>query len=154
MPLGKRTVIIGGELADLELAEFLSERDGEVTVIDDVPRMGKGLTIVRQMRLLAELREHGVPFFPSSGEIAIERGGVRFVDQHGGVQAIPADHVFVAKGATGDLTVVEQLRAEGLAVHAVGDANGVGYIESAMRCAAAVVAAINEGQAARDEVLG
>ena len=146
MPLGKRVVIIGGELVGLELAEFLSERGREVTVVDDVPRFGKGLTIVRRMRLLAELQEHGVALFPSAGEIAIEGEAVRFVDQAGNAQAVPADHVIVAKGATGELALAERLRADGFVVHAIGDATGVGYIEGAMRGAAAAVTAINEGR--------
>ena len=146
MPLGKRVVIIGGELVGLELAEFLSERGREVTVVDDVPRLGKGLTIVRRMRLLAELQEHGVALFPSAGEIAIEGEAVRFVDQAGNAQAVPADHVIVARGATGELALAERLRADGFVVHAIGDATGVGYIEGAMRGAAAAVTAINEGR--------
>lgn len=144
MPLGKRVVIIGGELVGLELAEFLCERGREVTVVDDVPRFGKGLTIVRRMRLLAELKEHGVALFPSASGIGIDREAVRFVAQGGAEQAIPADHVIVAKGATGELTLAERLRAEGFTVHAIGDATGVGYIEGAMRGAAGAVTAINE----------
>jgi NADPH-dependent 2,4-dienoyl-CoA reductase/sulfur reductase-like enzyme len=145
MPLGKRVVIIGGELVGLELAEFLAERGREVTVVDEVPRFGKGLTVVRRMRLLAELREHGVALYPSASDIGIDKHAVRFADADGIAQARAADHVIVAKGATGDLALAERLRAAGFTVYAIGDATGVGYIEGAMRTAADAAAAIESG---------
>ena len=145
MPLGKRIVIIGGELVGLELAEFLNERGRKVVVVDDAPRLGAGLTIVRRMRLLDELKEHGVQLYPGSDDMRIEAAAVRFTDRAGEAQVAAADHVIVAKGATGDLRLAEQLQAQGFTVHAVGDARGVGYIEGAMRGAADAVRAITAG---------
>ena len=143
MPLGKRVVIVGGELVGLELAEFLHERGRQVTVVDDVPRLGKGLTVVRRMRLLDELREHGVALQAGARDIRIEADAVRFVDAGGEARAVPADHVIVAKGAAGDATLADSLRAAGLTVHLIGDAGGVGYIEGAMRDAARLAATFN-----------
>ncbi|MBY2929860.1 FAD-binding protein [Sphingomonadales bacterium 56] len=142
MPLGKRVVIIGGELVGLELAEFLNERGREVIVVDDAPRLGAGLTIVRRMRLLGELKEHGVDLHAGASAIRIERDAIRFMDKDGAEQSAAADHVIVAKGATGDLTLANQLEEQGFTVHVVGDAKGVGYIEGAMRGAAEAVDAI------------
>lgn len=145
MPLGANIAIIGGELVGLELAEFLAERGRRVAVIDEPPRMGEGLTVVRRMRLLAELREHGLELYPGSKEIRIEAGSVCFIDSEGAAQTVPADHVIVAKGATGDSTPANALRAAGMTVHELGDCLGVGYIEGAMRGAMRVVDEINAG---------
>lgn len=142
MPLGRQVVIIGGELVGLELAEFLAERGRQVTVVDDVPRLGKGLTVVRRMRLLDELKAHGVALFPGASGIRIERDAVRFEAQGGAPERRAADHVIVAKGASGDLRLADELRSLGFSVHALGDATGVGYIEGAMRSAAQAAAAI------------
>jgi NADPH-dependent 2,4-dienoyl-CoA reductase/sulfur reductase-like enzyme len=146
MPLGDRIVIVGGELVGLELAEFLVERGRTVTVVDEAPRFGAGLTVVRRMRLLDELREHGVGLFPEAKNIRIETDAVFFADRGGDSCSAPADHVIVAKGAVGDVSFAEQLRAAGFAVHTVGDCNGVGYIEGAMRGAATAVDAILQEQ--------
>ncbi|WP_150294855.1 FAD-dependent oxidoreductase [Sphingobium estronivorans] len=146
MPLGKRIVIIGGELVGLELAEFLGERGREVSVLDEQPRLGRGLTIVRRMRLLEELREHGIHLHPSLSDIRIEGKQVRFTDDKGVAGAIDCDHVIVAQGARDNLTLADQLKREGLAVQVVGDAGGVGYIEGAMRGALKAARAI-AGQA-------
>ena len=133
MPLGQNIVIIGGELVGIELAEFLQDRGRKVTVIDEAPRLGKGLTLVRRMRILSELAEHGVELCGGVSEIAIDKDAVTFTSKDGEARSVPADNVIVAKGAVGDLSLAESLRAAGFAVTTIGDAGGVGYIEGAMR---------------------
>jgi 2,4-dienoyl-CoA reductase-like NADH-dependent reductase (Old Yellow Enzyme family) len=142
MPLGDHVVIIGGELVGIELAEFLCERGRTVTVVDDLPRFGKGLTLVRRMRILTELEEHGVALHKDAKDIAIGKNTVNFTASDGTTHAVKADHVIVAKGAEGDLSLSDWLQGEGFTVHTVGDATGVGYIEGAIRGAAEAVRAI------------
>lgn len=142
MPLGRHIGIVGGELVGLELAEFLSERGRTVGVVDDAPRLGAGLTLVRRMRLIEELEEHGVGLHAGAADIRIESGRVRFRDVKGLEQSIVADHVIVARGASGDLALADELRAAGFIVHVVGDCRGVSYIEGAMRSAAEAAVAI------------
>ncbi|MGW8204722.1 FAD-dependent oxidoreductase [Sphingomonas sp. VDB2] len=142
MPLGKRVVIIGGELVGLELAEFLMERGRDVTIVGEAPKFGGGLLLVRRMRLIAELREHGVAMFPGARDIRIGRKDVVFAASDGTMQGIAADHVVVAMGAHGDSTLADALRAQGHEVVEIGDGTGVTYIEGAMRGAAEAVAAM------------
>jgi 2,4-dienoyl-CoA reductase-like NADH-dependent reductase (Old Yellow Enzyme family)/thioredoxin reductase len=133
MPLGPNVVIVGGELVGVELAEFLHERGRTVTVLEPAPKLGRGLTLVRRMRLLAELKEHGVALLGGAQDIAIAKDGVSFTRADGQPQTVPADNVIVAMGATGNLSLADRLRGEGFAVETVGDCNGVGYIEGAVR---------------------
>ncbi|ABP64476.1 NADH:flavin oxidoreductase/NADH oxidase (plasmid) [Novosphingobium aromaticivorans DSM 12444] len=142
MPLADTVTIVGGELVGLELAEFLSERGRTVNVVEEAPRMGKGLTLVRRMRLMAELAEHGVGLHAGASDIVIGKDSVSFTDASGARQTVPAGNVVVAKGAHGDLSLAEALRAAGFEVHAIGDANGVGYIEGAMHGARGAVRAV------------
>ena len=142
MPLGKRVVIIGGELVGIELAEFLLERGRQVTVIEEAPRLGKGLTLVRRMRILRELADHGALLIGGAASVAISADAVCYNDGEGQSQRVPCDTVIVAQGATGDLSLAESLAAAGFKVQAIGDAQGVSYIEGAMRGAADAVAAI------------
>lgn len=142
-PLGKRIVVIGGGLVGLELAEFLNERGRSVSVVDDVRRFGAGLLLVRRMRLLEELKEHGVVMFPGASEISIGADAVRFTGKDGTPQFIAADHVVVAKGVSENTALADQLRRAGFRVHAFGDCTGVSYIEGAIRGAADAVAALN-----------
>lgn len=133
MPLADTVTIIGGELVGLELAEFLCERGRTVNVIEEAPRLGKGLTLVRRMRLMSELAEHGVGLHGGASDITIGTDTVSFTDASGTHQIVPGGNVIVAKGAQGDLALADTLRDAGFVVHAIGDATGVGYIEGAMR---------------------
>lgn len=144
MPIGDTVAIIGGELVGLELAEFLAERGRRVSVIEAAPRLGKGLQLVRRMRLLTELAEHGVALHGGATDVVIGKKDVRFKDAKGVARSAAADTVIVAKGAAGDLTLANTLEAAGFTVHTIGDANGVGYINEAMRGAAKAVRAIAE----------
>lgn len=140
MPLGRDVVIVGGELVGLELAEFLVERRRRVTVVGKQPRFGGGLPLVRRMRLLSELRDHGVGLFPHAGGITIDADAVRFTDADGTARRVAAAHVVIATGAHGDTELADALTAAGLRVRVYGDATGIGYIEGAMRGAAEAVA--------------
>lgn len=139
MPLGRRVVVIGGELVGVELAEFLAERGREVTVLEEGAKFGKGLLLVRRLRLVPELKEHGVRLLAEVRDLAITVEGVQYTDSTGERQLVRADHVVIAQGARGDTTLAETLRATGFHVTTIGDCNGVGYLEGAMRGAARAV---------------
>jgi len=142
MPLGKQVVIIGGELVGLELAEFLAERGRKVTVLEESPRMGKGIPLVRRFRAVNDCHEHGVALLTDAGDFRIGDNVVTYTNAHGQERTLHADTVIVAMGATGDLSLADQMRDAGLSVHAIGDCTGVGYIEGAMRDAALATQAI------------
>lgn len=143
MPLGKNVVIIGGELVGVELAEFLAERGRKVTVLDYAPRLGKGLLLVRRMRLLAELKEHGVAMHGGVKDMVIEETAVAFTDASGISHSVAADHAIVAMGATGDSVLADRLRQAGFNVFTAGDCTGVSYIEGAIRGGAEAAANIS-----------
>lgn len=142
LPLGQRVTIIGAELVGLELAEFLAERGRRVTVIDDAKKAGKGLYLVRRMRLLEELQQHGVSILTQAGDISIGHQAVNYTNYRGQQRSVAADHVIVAKGASGDASLAEQFRAAGFKTHAIGDCTGVSYIEGAIEEAAELAVAL------------
>ena len=105
-------------------------------MIDTTARAGKGLYLVRRMRLLEELRHLGVTLLHSARDISIDERQVSYTNYRGQRRALDADHVVVAKGATGNTQLADSLRERGLVTHTIGDCNGVGYIEGAMESAA------------------
>ncbi len=136
LPLGKRITIIGAELVGLELAEFLAERGRIVTIIDSSPEAGKGLFLVRRMRLLDELNHLGVTLINNAADIAIGKQAVSYTNPRGQCRSIDANHIIVAQGATANMGLAEELTATGLKVHTIGDCTGVSYIEGAIEDAA------------------
>ncbi len=141
MPLGRRVVIIGGELVGLELAEFLAERGRQVTVLEAGGYAGKGLYVVRRMRLMDELTSMGVQVVKNAAAVAV---GDREVAYSLGEesQRVSCDHVIVAQGATGNTDLAEALLDAGIRTHTIGDCRGVSYIEGAMESAAELAVSI------------
>ena len=136
LPLGENICIIGAELVGLELAEFLAERGRRVTVVDESAEVGRGLYLVRRLRLLEQLRHLGVTLVRRAQNIHIDHHRVGYTNFRRQHRSIDADHVIVARGATAELSLAQQLREEGFTVHSIGDCNGVAYIEGAMESAA------------------
>ena len=143
LPLGKHVTIIGAELVGLELAEFLAERGRRVTVIDSAAEVGKGLFLVRRMRLLDELKHLNVELIKGAEDIAIQQSRVSYVSSAGQRCSVDADHVIIAKGATGNTALAEKLGAAGFTTYTIGDCDGVGYIEGAMEAAAELAVTLN-----------
>jgi 2,4-dienoyl-CoA reductase-like NADH-dependent reductase (Old Yellow Enzyme family) len=131
MPLGRRVVIIGGGLVGLELAEFLVERDREVTVVEEGPAFAREMSIPRRWRALHILRAHHVTLLADSRVDAITDAGVVYT-HNGGQQTAPADSVILASGVQDNRGLAEALAGTGAEVHLVGDCKGVGYIEGAL----------------------
>lgn len=142
MPVGEDVVIVGGELVGLELAEFLHERGRKVTVVDDVPQMGRGLSPARRGVLLDELRHDGVTLHPGADDIRIGEKSVHFMTKEGVPTDAKAETVIIAKGAETNTGLYDELVSAGIEAHMVGDCQGVGYIIGAVRNAADVAARI------------
>lgn len=142
MPVGGEVVIIGGELVGIELAEFLHERRRKVTVVDDQPQLGRGLSPARRGVVLDELRHEGLPLYAGASNISIGTKTVRFTTKDGVATEAKADTVIIAKGAEMNTGLYEELVAAGIDAHMVGDCQGVGYIIGAVRNAADVAAII------------
>ncbi len=141
MPVGKRVVVIGGSLVGLELAEFLAERGRQVTVLESGSHMGLPMAMPRRWTAVRRATQHGVTLVRQATVVSIGKAAVRY---RLGEQEFEArgDTVVVASEVEPDTGFADRLRAAGLAVSVVGDAQDVGYIEGAMHSAFEVARAI------------
>jgi hypothetical protein len=92
--------------------------------------------------MLDELEHDGVVLHPGAGDISIGESSVRFTTKDGVQTDARAETVIIAKGAETNTGLYDELVAEGLDAHMVGDCQGVGYIIGAVRNAADVAAII------------
>ena len=132
MPLGERVVVVGGGLVGIELAEFLAERGRHVVVLEESKYPGAEMAHPRRWRALHEARAHGVTIEVETTLVEISPKDV-CISVRGEQRRIPADNVIIASGVHSDTTFADDLRAEGMEVHVVGDAAEVGYIQGAVR---------------------
>ncbi len=141
MPLGRRVAVIGGGLVGVELAEFLSERGREVTVLEEGQTLAQEMALPRRWRALYELREHGARLLTEVRIEEISDAGVSY-SKDDARQTVPADSVIVATGVHENRALANALSGLGFEVHLLGDCRAVGYIEGALLDAARLARAI------------
>jgi len=141
LPLGKTVVIVGSDLAAIELAEFLAHRGRRVHVVDTATKLMPEVGKKRRHEHMDRLDELRVTLNTAVTVKRLEAGAV-VIDAGGGEHAIPCDDIVVAGEVVADRGVAEELESAGLPVTAIGDATGLGLIAKATQTAAEAVAVL------------
>ena len=136
MPLGKRIVIIGGGLVGIELAEFLAERNRNVTVLEEEAIFALQMAHPRRWRVLHDVRKAGVELVARARVDRITERAVDFSvsieDEKVETRSIKADSVIVTLGLEPNPDLAARMDGSDTRVISVGDCTGVGYIEGAI----------------------
>jgi 2,4-dienoyl-CoA reductase (NADPH2) len=103
-----------------------------VTVLEMLPKAGKGIGRSTKWITLAKLKRRGVTVRTKVQVLAIEADGVRHVCGEDDEELLPADTVILATGARPNRELGEELAARGLEVIVVGDASGEGNLLDAI----------------------
>ncbi|WP_418791600.1 FAD-dependent oxidoreductase [Phosphitispora sp. TUW77] len=132
MPLGKNVVIVGGGLVGVEMAEFLTERGRNVTILEEGYALGWEMSLLRRWHHLSHNVKNGVKSLCGCKVTSIGEKTVTYTDKEGQEHTIDADNVIIAQGHTHNLELAERLKKDGYEVHTVGDCSGDDLIEGAM----------------------
>ncbi len=124
------TVIIGGGMVGLEVAEFLADHGdhpylgpNHVTVVEMLDNVGMDLPLDMRALLMKRLREHGVRILTSTKVKEIVEDGVVVSDQAGNRETLDKmDHIILALGAKSVDVLSETIRDKVSEVHVIGDA--------------------------------
>ena len=132
MPIGRRVVVLNGDLVGTEIAHFLADRGRIVHVLEASSQPATAMAHPRRWRALHESRRAGVTFHTEAEPTAISRTHVEY-QQAGSSHQLQADTVIFAGGVEPDRSLVDALRDNGYEAHVVGDAGDEWYIEGAVR---------------------
>ncbi|MHA7836779.1 MAG: oxidoreductase [bacterium] len=139
LPFGRHVVLVGGDLAAIELAEFLAERGHRVAVVEAGDEIAPEVGPKRRGEHMDRLDRLGVSVFVAS---TVDRITGRDVLLKGG-RSLRADWVLVSGGIEPDLDLVHALERQGVReVQALGDCTGLGLIRGATEEAARVACAL------------
>ncbi len=121
--LGKKVLVIGGGGIGAEVADHLSEKGKEVTLVE--MREGIALDLVGHLQhfLNKRLREKGVRILTSTKAIRFEKQGVWVEDPQGTKKLEGFDSIVTVLGSTPDDELVESLKGKVSEVYVVGDAS-------------------------------
>ena len=142
MPFGRRVVIVGADLAAVELAEFLSHRGRRVTVLETAEDIAPEVGLKRRTEHMEALDRARVPLNTGVVIDRIERAGVVLSLPSGGESLVRADTVILAGEVRADTALFDALKDRVLELHAVGDCTGLGLIQKAALEGARVGAAL------------
>lgn len=133
LPVGKRVIIIGGEIQGCELAEFLVKRGRKVTIVDSGENPGAGMIMHLRQQLLMWFEQKGVRVMTGVRYVEINDKGLALVNKEGEQQTVEADTIIMALPLTPDVELLEKLKEIVPEIYAVGDCREPGLIVDAIR---------------------
>lgn len=131
MPIGKRVIIIGGDLQGLELAEFLVKRGRRVAIVESSDSLGTSMLPHLRFYLLSWLNKKGVKTFTGVKLEKINEKCLTITTKEGKSLTLEADNFVTALPLLPDNSLINRL-ANTIPVYAAGDCNKPGVIKSAV----------------------
>lgn len=122
MPIGKNVIIIGGSLHGMELAEFLTRRGRNVTLIESSAYLGEGLyPDETKEAVLSWLARKGVTSITEAKIKEITNRGLAIITHSGDSRIIPADSILTAIPLKPNTLLLKDLEGKAPEIYAVGD---------------------------------
>ncbi|GAB5452023.1 MAG: NAD(P)/FAD-dependent oxidoreductase [Halioglobus sp.] len=141
MPLGKRVIIVGADLAAVELAEFIARRGRQVQVLTSVRKIIPEVGKKRRHEHMDRLDALRVVLNTAVDIVRVSATSV-VIAVNGSEREICADSVIIAGDVQGDTALADELTSAGFSVRSIGDCNAPGLIAGATASAALAVEAI------------
>jgi 2,4-dienoyl-CoA reductase (NADPH2) len=143
-PLGRRVAVVGGDLAAIELAEFLAARGRRAAILEAGDTIAPEVGWKRRTEHMHRLDRLGVTVHVEARVERIVPDGLVFTPAGGPHRHLAADSVVLAGELQPDLALHDALvaRLPSVEVTAIGDCTGLGLIRKATEDAARVAAAL------------
>lgn len=138
LPMGQHVAIIGGDLACIELAEFIAHRGRRVSLFYPGETVAPEIGPKRRLEHELRLEQLGVSINANARARHITRHALT-VEFNGGAQAeVAVDTVLLPGEPVAETSLYEALKRRGLSCHAIGDCTGLGLIVKATAEASAL----------------
>lgn len=142
LPFGERVVIVGADLAAVELAEFLAQRGRRVHLLDSGSKIAPEVGKKRRQEHMDRLDKLKVTVNTAVIVLGIGCDAVR-IEVAGQEHFIACDSVIVAGESVADSALSDSLVGLGIPVYPIGDCTGPGLIAKATQTAAEAVAQLS-----------
>lgn len=140
LPVGQKVVVVGGDLAGVEAAEFLLKRGKKVTIVEEAESIGEGVLVQWLVKLLPWFQSKGVDIFTGVKYEEINSKGLVIKTKEGEKKTIEADTVMIVNRYQKNNELHEKLKGKGFELYLIGDAkrDRPGYILKAIHDGAKV----------------
>jgi len=119
--VGRRVVVIGGELVGCETAEFLAEKGKKVTVTRRGQEMALRVGLGLRDFFLSRLVEKGVILLPGVKYNEVTFQGLVVTTEEGKKKTIEADTIVLAAGSVPNTKLYEEIKGKVPEIHSIGD---------------------------------
>ena len=133
LPIGKRVIVIGGEIQGCELAEFLVKRGRQVTIVHTGEALGEGMIMHLRQQLIMWFEQKGVKMMSGVKYEEITDKGLTLLTREGERQTLEADTIVPALPLTPNTALLESLKGKVPEIYAIGDCNQPRLIVDAIR---------------------
>lgn len=124
LPVGKRVVVLGGQIEGVQGAVFLKKRGRDVTIIEESASIGGGIPERFLQRIGPWFGKKGVEVLTESRAEAITDDGVKVRLKDGTRKFVPCDSVMVLMPQVPDTALAESLQGLVAEVHVIGSSLG------------------------------
>ena len=131
LPLGRRVVIVGADLAAIELAEFLCQRGRTVQILEAGKRVAPEVGHKRLTEHTDRLDRLGVTINTETACEAITGTVVHYRTATGASRTLTADSIILAGEPVAATELYERVKDLATEVYAIGDCTGLGLIRKA-----------------------
>lgn len=134
LPLGKRVVVLGGQIEGTQGAVFLKKRGRDVTVVEESDCWGKGIPERYFQRIVPWFKKKGIEVLTETTVEKIDKKGVTVRQKDGSTRFLPCDSVLVLMPQKPSGEFADALKKLVPEVHVIGSALGAenGLIKHAL----------------------
>jgi 2,4-dienoyl-CoA reductase (NADPH2) len=121
MPVGRSVVILGGQVAACQLAEFLVKRGRKVTIVEEGDGLGEGLIPERKTRLFSWFRKKGVTTMSGVHFDEVTSSGIVVTTKEGKRLLLEAQTIIPSLPMQPDTGLAEVMKGRVPEVYLIGD---------------------------------
>ena len=122
---GQKVAVVGGGAVGLDVMEFFTERNADVTIIEMMPAIGAGVDPITKCDTQTKMKEHNVRQMTNTAlqEVKSDRFVVK--NPEGEIEEVPFDYGFMCLGMRANTPILEELNKAyadtNVAIYNVGD---------------------------------
>ena len=133
MPVGKKVVIIGGQIQGCQLAEFLIKRGRKVTIVETGDELGEWLVPERKIRLFYWFDRKGIERLTGVQLVEVTDKGLKIITKEGQERFLEADTIIPALPFAPNHELYEKLKDKVSEAYIIGDSDSPAVIPDATK---------------------
>lgn len=136
--IGKKIIVVGGGATGCEIALDLTQTGSDITIVEQLPKIGAQIEAMTKKMIFKGLKEHGVKMFTEHTLKEIKPNGVLLINNDNQELFFECDNVILAIGNKPESQLYDKIIQQGITTYKIGDCSDVRSAKDAMYEAALI----------------